>query len=86
MSIGLSCLGSKVITQFSLPYDDSPYLFKAPNSPVFECKFELCKEKEDTAILSCEGEKITEEKQKEKICWSQNGTANIILIRNIFLL
>ncbi|XP_066591908.1 microtubule-associated protein 10-like [Prorops nasuta] len=35
----MSCLGKKIVTQFQIPHNKKPYLFKGPeDSPVFQCK------------------------------------------------
>ncbi|XP_012285952.1 uncharacterized protein LOC105702731 [Orussus abietinus] len=37
--IRVSCFGKKIVTQFQIPHNKKPYLFKgAANSPVFQCK------------------------------------------------
>lgn len=37
--IRVSCLGRKIVTQFQIPHNRKPYLFKGvDDSPVFQCK------------------------------------------------
>ncbi|XP_015586035.1 uncharacterized protein LOC107263388 [Cephus cinctus] len=37
--IRVSCFGKKIVTQFQIPHNKKPYLFKGvDNSPVFQCK------------------------------------------------
>ncbi|KAK2581910.1 hypothetical protein KPH14_002366 [Odynerus spinipes] len=37
--IRVSCFGKKIVTQFQIPHNKKPYLFKgSENSPVFQCK------------------------------------------------
>ncbi|XP_015517060.1 uncharacterized protein LOC107222283 [Neodiprion lecontei] len=37
--VRVSCFGKKIVTQFQIPHNKKPYLFKgAANSPVYQCK------------------------------------------------
>lgn len=37
--VRVSCFGKKIVTQFQIPHNKKPYLFKgADNSPVYQCK------------------------------------------------
>lgn len=36
--IRVSCFGKKIVTQFQLPHNRKPYLFKGIDGPVYQCK------------------------------------------------
>ncbi|XP_043286066.1 microtubule-associated protein 10-like [Venturia canescens] len=60
--IRMSCFGEKIVTQFQIPHNQKPYLFKgAENSPVFQCKRIPSTLEEEVASARCNCEEPGEE-------------------------